>query len=341
MAVIKLKTGRYAAVVNLGADVFGKRHQIRRNARTRAEAKRIEAELIRARDDGRNPQTDRLTVSAYLEAWLDQRSARVRETTIKRYREHVAHIDREIGHVILTKLAPAHILALNEALESHLTRRGVGKVHSILRTALRDAVRVDLIPRNVADLVDPPKPERFEHYVLSSDDLRRVFEAADATDYGPLVRVAAWTGLRLGELLGLAWSDIDGDRLTVRRAKTALGTIQKPKTSRSQRTLTLSPETVTLLATMPAGSENVFGDVEQREVNRAWGRIRQRAGVPRARFHDLRHAHASHLIAAGWPIPLVSARIGHSQASTTLNVYAHSLPGHDQAMAAAIDEVFR
>ncbi len=217
-------------------------------------------------------------------------------------------------------------------------------MHRVLHRALRDAARWQYVSRNVADLVDAPRPEPFEHYVLDLDELHRLTTLADGTRYGPLVRVAAHTGMRLGELLGLTWGDVElaKAQLTVRQARDVKGNIGRPKTARARRMLTLSPETVSVLAAIresPAYAQDFVFPFTHNDVHHTWQRIRTEAGLPRARFHDLRHAAVTHMLQAGFPVTAVAARVGHSDPSITLRFYAHVLPGADAEIAAAMDKV--
>jgi len=351
MAVLKIVSKRtkrvtYKAVVNVPAEDGKPRRQISRSAPTRAAAKSLEAELTLEYVEGQRRQFDRLAVVTFFEQWLAQQGD-LRESTRKRYRELYAPIVAEYGPLSITKLSPVHVLELYGKLRArNLSPKTILNVHRLWKQAFGDAVRWDLIPRNVVDLVDAPRPVRYEHHVLTLPELRRVFDAADDTPIGPLVRVAAWTGLRLGESLALRWSDIEpgNGRLAVRQARDTTGRISQPKTARSARQITLSPETVSVLSAIGNGDGFVFvnragAPFTHGAVNHYWQTIRRNAGVPRARYHDLRHMHASAMISAGWPLPAVSARLGHAQVSTTLDIYAHAMPGTDALLALDIDRV--
>lgn len=352
MAVVKITSPRtgavtYAAVVAY-RDEDGKRRQKRQHASNRKEAKRIEAELLRQRDEGTVTRSDRLLSGAYLEQWLAQQNG-IRQTTATLYAGLLAPARKSFGAVPLTKLTPIHLMQLYGSLRAAgLSEKSILNTHRTLHKSLRDAIRWGLATRNVADLVDAPRPEAYEHYVISLETLRDIFAVADDTELGTLIRLAAWTGLRLGELLALTWADLDGNVLRIRQAYDHTGSLAAPKTEKSKRRLTLSPETVRMLEVHRTGVTDpealIFRRADGRPfthsaVDHGWRAIRNRVGIPRARFHDLRHSHATHLIAAGWPIALVSARLGHSTVVTTLNTYTHALPSQDVDIALAIDTV--
>ena len=124
------------------------------------------------------------------------------------------------------------------------------------------------------------KADKFKHHAITLDELRLIFVAADATDIGPLVRVAAWTGSRLGELLALTWDDIDLDasRLNIDKSLNTVGLIGKPKTASGFRRISLSPETVCVLASLPRTSPPsvpVFADARRLRVDRRPQSIRR------------------------------------------------------------------
>lgn len=356
MAVLRIKsprTGRvsYKAVVTF-RDETGKRRQLTRNVATRSAAKKAEAELIRARDEGVvRASGERLLFGTYIPQWLAQQHA-LRETTRTLYRQLTAHLIADIGHVPLNRVTPIQLLQVYGRLRTEgKSEQTILLVHRVTRKLLKDAVRLGLAMRNVADLVDAPKPDRYEHTVLGIDEIRAIFAVADDTEYGTFIRLATWTGLRLGELTALTWADIDLDAATlrVRNAYDKLGKLSTPKTEHSKRRISLSPETVRLLTAQHVGITDPAALVFRRPdgspfthalVNHAWRSIRTKAGVPRARFHDLRHAHASHLLAAGWSLADVSARLGHTAITTTLNTYTHALPGRDAELAKAVDRIF-
>jgi len=196
--------------------------------------------------------------------------------------------------------------------------------------------------------------------VWTAEQLRTFLEVVDDHHHGALFRVAAMTGLRRAELCGLRWVDVELDQaeLVVRQSITTVNhvpTVSTPKTSRSRRKVNLDPGTVArlrrhrteqleqrmlmgggwtdggLVFAMPDGSP-WNPDV----ITRRFTLLIEKAGLPRIRLHDLRHTHASHLLAAGTNIKVVSERLGHSSVSFTLDVYAHVMPGQQADAAAAV-----
>lgn len=196
--------------------------------------------------------------------------------------------------------------------------------------------------------------------VWTPEHLRAFLKFSAASPHGPLLRVAAMTGLRRSELCGLRWVDVDFDRarLTVRQAITTVRhqpSLGDVKSTRSRRVVDLDPVTLQVLRserarqrasrlelgpewtdsglvfTMPDGS-GWHPDV----ITRAFTRLVERSDLPRIRLHDLRHTHATHLLAAGTNVRVTSERLGHASVSFTLDVYGHVLPGQQADAAAAV-----
>lgn len=241
--------------------------------------------------------------------------------------------------------------------------------HRVLRKCLQWAYKLEIggVTRNVADVVDAPRSDTAEKPRTSADELARILAASkEEPTYGIVVELAAYTGLRLGELIGLRWEDVALDAatptLTVNESRGTDGGYRKPKTERSQRTIALAADAVAALDAHRKAQrahylangirperDAVFtradGDaLRHDQVGRAWKRITTRAKVNMpdgTGIHSLRHAHASALLAAGIPVNTVSARLGHSQASTTLNIYGHGRDGADAEAAETMARIIR
>lgn len=242
-------------------------------------------------------------------------------------------------------------------------------VHLVLSRALADAVRTDLLARNPAERARPPAASAAQSdlTVWSPAQLGTFLGSVADHQLATLWRVYAMTGLRRGEGLGLRWSDIDleGATLTVAQsvappkrrkggppAKPALGPV---KTKRSRRRVDLDPVTVAMLKAhrkaqleqrmlLGAGWREldlvfprVDGELYNPEsVALTFKRLGEKAGLPKIRLHDLRHGHATHLLAAGANPRMVSERLGHSSVAFTLDRYGHVLDGQQSHAAAAV-----
>ena len=239
-------------------------------------------------------------------------------------------------------------------------------VHAVLSGALGQAVRWGWLPVNPAAAASPPRMRRREIQPPPISDTRALLAAAEEQDpdFAALLRVLVATGARRGEACGLRWSDLDLEAGTVviRRSVASVpgGTVVKDTKTHSARRLALDPETIDALrsrrdradalavmcrcdvapdayvfSSSPDGSAPLHPDT----VTGGFQRLCRRLGLSGIRLHDLRHLHATQLLAAGVPVRTVSGRLGHANAATTLNVYAHFLDASDRQAADVIGDL--
>lgn len=323
-------------------------------------------------DGGRLMGAKRQTVTQYLESWLAQyaRGGSVKPSTVDTARVVVQrYLVPGLGRVLLRDVTVAVLdsyltqLLTGGRLRSDkhgggLSPKTVRNVHGVLHRALADAVRWGLLPHNPASRVQLPRYERPAIRTWSAEQVARFVAHVDA--HGD-VDAALWrlllvTGLRRGELLGLRWSDVDLVAGTVRVAQTRVmlrdgsHVTTTPKTRAGSRTVTVDAGTVTALAQLKNLHDDLAAQVGglahelvavEPDGNPAVGeRLLRRfraaaraAGVPELRLHDGRHTAVTRQLEAGAPLHVVSHRVGHSQTSTTLNIYAHVLPDADRLAA--------
>jgi integrase len=241
-----------------------------------------------------------------------------------------------------------------------LAPKTVRNVHVLIHRVLKDAVRWGYVVRNVADAADPPKVKPAELQVWSPAQLRAFLaHVKDDRQYAAWL-LAATTGMRRGELLGLRWVDVDLDaaRIAVRQPRVVADHavhVSEPKTARSRRSIALDPVTVAALrqhqarqaadraAVGPAYEDSglVFTRPDGSPIHPQrfsdWFRQHLRgAGLPAIRLHDLRHSYATAALAAGIPAKVVSERLGHATIAITMDTYSHVLPGLDERAAATV-----
>jgi integrase len=325
------------------------------------------AEIVRKFDDLRKEAAEGFptgeTTGAYLARWIVKVRPRLRPATHREYARHVSSYWSLLATVPLTRLTPSHVeRAMAELEERGLSRQTVRHARSTLRRALHDAQRDGILNRNVAALARPPQVHRREMRALTADEVGRLVAATADDRFGPLFALAAGSGLRLGELLGLKWTDIDFESrsLTVRRslarARDGGFDLAEPKTARSRRTVMLPTIAVDALRRQKArqaaerlalGSswQDVGGLVFTDETGglpRPWTAsvafrsAADRLGL-RVRFHDLRHTAASLMLAGGVPLKVVSEALGHSSIAITADVYSHVTPDLRREAADAMD----
>ncbi len=349
--------------IDLGRDpVTGQRQRRFANVKgTRRDAERVLAARIHAIETGTDIDAPKITVAEYLQRWLrDYAKPDVAPRTYERYAEIVTrHLAPKLGMVTLSQLRPAHIVAAEREWQaSGLSPSTVLKFHRLIREALHHAVRWRLLAVNPADAVTPPRVERREMSVLSPAQAVALLVQARGTEFEAPITTALYSGLRLGELRGLRWRDLDLDtgRLSVIQSlqKVPGGGVvaRQPKTHRSRRSVSVPAALVGVLrehrhsqveARLVAGdawedADLVFTDALGRPLSEtrlrwAFWRLLREAGLPRIRLHDLRHTMATLMLAAGEHPKVVSERLGHSTVSITLDTYSHVLPGLQAAAA--------
>jgi integrase len=363
--IYKRKDGRWEAAVYVTTS-DGTRRRVRVYGTTHDEVAAQRAELI-ANDRRGVPAETSDRVRDYLTHWLEHVAAHeVRPRTFEMYSRCVTrHIMPLLGAKRLRQLTPADVRALLTAkLAEGLLPRTVQYIRAVLRSALSQAMRDGLVQRNVAGLVKPPRAPRHEVTALTPDEARTLLRTARNDRLYALWVVAISLGLRRSELLGLTWSRVDFEHMTLRVAQGVQRVggalvVDELKSERSHRTLPLPAVTADALRAHRAqqaqirlrtnhwqARDLVFctdtgGPIEPRNVNRALRSLLIRANVRVAtsrdaagkathttqlRLHDLRHSCASFLLAQGQNPRVVMEILGHSGIAITMNTYAHVLP---------------
>lgn len=356
---------------------------------TRVEVTTRLADLVARSDRGVAVPARSCTVGEYLDYWLGEIVSQRRATTQRGYESAVRrHIRPVLGSRRLDRLTPADVrgllavmrekcLCCANRLDVHRPAgrrccsagrccgrtpsvRQVQFVHAVLRNALSNALREELVLRNVASLVQVPTPRYDIGQGLAVNDVRRLLMAASSDRLFALYLVAATMGLRRGELLGLRWCDVDLDagtlrvRQTVQRVRGEL-IVGVTKTRGSERVVPLpEPTRQALIAhrarqaseRLAAGSlwadhdlvfpTSVGTPMEPRSLNRHFDRVRRRAGLATVRLHDLRHTVVTLLLELKVPPHIVQAIAGHADPDVTMRVYAHA---NLEAMRTALDKL--
>ncbi|HVD00377.1 MAG TPA: site-specific integrase [Candidatus Dormibacteraeota bacterium] len=364
-SIYRRQDGLWAAAVDLGR-VNGRRSRQTFYGATRKEVQDWLKVALRDQQLGTLPAASRETVGQFLTAWLeDSAKPRLRPSTFRSYSDLVRlHVLPTIGHHRLDRLTPQQVQTmLNAKLAEGLSARRVEYLRAVLRTALNQAVKWGMVARNAAGLTNPPRVKTRPVQVLSPDEARRFLEVAQGDRLEALFVVALSLGLRQGEALGLQWEDVDLKKrsLSVAHALQRIdGKMQlvEPKTERSRRTIRM-PEVVAGALTahqqqqrkdrLLAGARwkesrfifttTVGTPLEGPSVTRHFQQLLKQAGLPRLRFHDLRHSCASLLLAQGVAPRVVMETLGHSQISLTMNTYSHVMPAVQAEAAVAMDRV--
>ena len=365
------KGDRWYAVIYDGLDpVTGKECRSRHPAGTsREDAEQLAARLARELN-GRNDDGHSLSFGAYLTTRrLPGKRPELAHSTWDGYRRKIdRHILPTLGNVRIRRLRPHHLETLYDQ-KLHptdgtrpLAPKTVLEIHLIIRGALNDAVRRVVVSRNAALVAHASRLRaipRVEQQAWTAQRQQAFLRAAAGHRLFPAFWLAASTGLRRSELLGLKSDDVDLDTATVsiKRGLVSIGYElheTRGKTSNSRRAIDLDPTIVAVIAAWrkwqhteqevtgvePPGwvFTNAYGEpIHPHSISQTFDWIVNRAGVPMIRLHDLRHTHGTLLIKLGVPVKVVSERLGHGNPTFTIDTYQHVLPGM-QAEAARVFE---
>nr|HPQ85362.1 site-specific integrase [Actinomycetota bacterium] len=318
---------------------------------------------------------EKLTLGQYLTTrWLPVQESRLRASTYDSYRRNIdLHVIPALGERLLDRLTAEDIDLFYASLLKEgrkkkspgekvdakgLAPKTVHNIHVMLNKALSDAARKGTVVRNVVALADPPSLQarkRNEIKAWDIDQLVTFLGAIAPHRLSPAFFLAAHTGMRRGEVLGLRWRDLDLDanRVAVRQALVSVAyevSISDVKTGTSRRTIDIDADVVGVLrdwfktrteereGTEPAADDLVFTKddgswLHPDTFSQLFDRTVARIKVPVISLHDLRHTHATLLLKAGVHVKVVSERLGHANVAFTMNVYQHVLPGMQAAAA--------
>lgn len=361
--VYQAKDGRWVAQVT---QPDGRRKALYGKTQKEANAKRIAALLDIERGVTANRE-DRQTVAVYLASWLDAIKPRLVVESWENYEAAVRlHIVPELGKVRLAQLSAQRVqLFYARAAAKGLQASRVRFLHNTLHRALKAAVKLDLVPRNVCDLVDPPAMPKSDVQPLSPEQARAYLDAAQQERLAALFVLAVATGMRIGEVMALRWPDVTLDSATSggkvrvnatlkwRRPEGAEADARTvpvwthPKTASSRRQISIDRHVAAVLREHKARQRverikagvgvwqetgAIFTDEIGRPLRRSavhtvHRRILKRAMLPYVRPHAAqRHTAATLLLGQHTDPKVVSAMLGHSRIGTTYNLYAHVLP---------------
>ena len=360
---LTLKNGRYYAVLNYrNAGGQRKTKWISLGLPEKGNKRKAEAELARLRAEFEPPKevgdlSSDMLFADYLLEWLEIAKGRLAVAT---YSSYAAMIKRPVRpyfrqrNLTLRELEARHLQMFYSEMLRKVKPNTVIHYHAIIHSALKYAVKTDMLVQNVADKVDRPKKNSFQPVFLSAEEMQKMFEALRGTKLELPVLVAAFYGFRRGEVLGLKWDAIDFERGTISVIRTVTTiTVDGKQTEIEQQ----SAKTKSSLRTLPLiGSfREYFMQVkEAQELNKqicgncynheydgfvfvdelgermranyltsAFPKFLEDHGLRRMRFHDLRHSCASLLLANGVPLKHIQEWLGRSDFTTTANIYAH------------------
>ena len=361
----KRSDGRWEARFTKGFDpVTGKQIQKSIYGKTQKEVREKLAQVTVELDEGTYTDPCQMTLAAWMEIWLTEYAGDKKWSTVKHYKAQVkAHILPALGHYTLSQLNPHIIQAFDNALRrgsknsKPLTPKSVRNVHGILRKCLSVAVQLEYIRRNPAEAVILPRVEKKAIKPLTDEQVSGLVASAGNDGFGTLFKVVVFTGLRLGEALGLTWDCVDfaKQRLTIdkqlqKRPLSEGGFVFASLKNDKVRVIAPAPYVMTLLREwqkkqmenrLLAGpdwtgwkndkerqSSIVFtnelgGHLHPQTVYNHFKKLAASVGAPDARVHDLRHTFAVLSLQNGDDVKTVQGNMGHATAAFTLDVYGH------------------
>ena len=351
----------WAVVVDIGHDPStGKRRQKWETVKgTKRDAERHLAEIIHDLNTGGYVEPSRLTLADYLDEWMaDYVTDSVRARTAQGYGTIVKRLKRSMGNVGLTKLKAQDVQRYYTALRHEgLSTQTVLHHHRVLRQAIGQAVKWQLLPTNPMEGVKPPKLIKPELRILKESEIQQLLQAAKDTDFAVAIHLGLHTGLRRSELCGLVWSDVDlkARTLTVVRTMVSLNGdpahISEPKSRASRRVVSFWDETAGLLQEQwdvlaktelalqtQVCARRAGARLVPDSLSKGFKALAESCGITGVRLHDLRHTHASILLCSGVPINVVQARMGHESIQTTIDCYGHLLPASDTQAGMVLEQ---
>ncbi len=382
MASVKhLGGNKYKVTISAGIDGAGNRKRIYKTIEAKSEAAALkkanvlEAEVVK----GEYIEPTRFTLADYVEKWKKDAERKLAPKTYFRYCEMLeSRIIPSLGNIKLEKLNPILIEnfynEMREPQKREVTKKdGTKKVttynlseqtikhhHRLISAILQTAFKKGLIKENPCARVDAPKAKKKELTIYTEEQISALIEALEDAElkFKTCVHIALAGGLRLGEILGLEWPDVDykNHAITISRTSQYLpgkGVFTKdPKNETSKRIISLPPAVINLMAQLEKeqtdkenelankwqGSNRLFttetgGPMHTYTPTKWLNAFLKKKGLPPLPFHGLRHTSASYLIAAGQDVVTVAKRLGHSNSNTTLSIYAHSFKKRDEEAA--------
>ncbi len=339
------------------------------------EAEKFLTEKLRELDTGLLIDTKKMKLGEYFDYWLKEYCYNnLTINTIEGYEQYIEkHIKPVLGNIELEKLKPLQLQNFySEKLErgklngkGGLSKQTVRTLHRIIHGALTQAVKWQLLARNVADCVEPPKPQKYEAKFLNDEQTNLLIEKAKKSDIYIPVIIAIFTGMRRGEVLGLNWQNVDFEKGYIRVVQELSCTKQglmilPPKTKKSIRNIAIPDMLVRILKKHKAKqNENrlLLGREYQnidmvctypsgklfypKRFSAKFHELLRKNNLPVVRFHDLRHSHASLLVKLGIQPKLISERLGHSNIGITMDLYSHLYEEADKEVADAFGELIK
>lgn len=368
-SIRKRPDGTWEGRFTLGRDP-GTGKQVRKSVygKTQAEVRKKLQQATTAIDEGVYTTPSNIAVGQWLDVWIAEYSAHLKETTLSLYKLRINKtIKPAIGAVKLKGLTAPMIQKFYNDLqksEKPLAPKSIHNIHGILHKALQQAVKLDYIKLNPSNACNLPRVEKPDIKPLDEDDITRFLEAIHNHRYERPLIVSIFTGIRQGELIGLTWDCVDFKKGTIylyRQLQKVEGAYKFMSLKNSKtRTITPAPFVMDILREqrriqnewrLLAGSawtkgnfiftDEIGGHLKKQTIYNQFKSVVAALGLPEARFHDLRHTYAVSAIQSGDDIKTVQENLGHHTAAFTLDVYGHVTEKMKQDSAARMQQFIK
>lgn len=357
----------YSIVLDIGRDAkTGKRKQKWFSGyKTKKAAEKAMSERISEIENNNFIVPEKTKLKTFLQLWLDSHVINLSPTTYNGYKGIIElHLVPTLGEIELQKLQPLHIQKYYNEKSKALKAKTLLQHHRVLRKALDYAWKMQLISKNPADMVEAPRAQKYTSAVLEPKEVKQLLNAVHNTKFEVPVNLALALGLRLGEILGLRWSDIDFENgvINIEQAQVRAGTkliFKDPKTEGSKRSISAPTNLLKLLKEHKKKqlelqirscgeyknkhnlvcTRDTGASLNNSSFSHAFGDFIKKLDLPHIRFHDLRHTNATLMLLSGTAPKVASSRLGHSTISITMDLYSHVLKDMNRDAADKLDEV--
>jgi integrase len=359
----KDKKGKYYFVISAGFTLEGKRRQIKRTGfSSKKEAEeaylKIKNELLQ--ESFVDPSA--VTMETFIDKWKKRKKQQIEYSTFIRYAQICRlQILPTIGSMKIQKISTMIIQNLiDNFVDNGFSRRSCQQILAVLKDIFRYAIKDGIIKVNPVQEIDLPKPSKAEMIIWDTEDINLFISQRHEKDRGRYyvaVLMALFTGMRKGEILGLTWDKIDfeNNKISISQILECDGSKLSKRTKTKQIRHVLIPELLKeelvkhkklIKKTTSENPDNlVFCSKRGKRVvpntlNDVLDKICNKYNLPRMKFHDLRHTHATMLIKENINIKVIQERLGHARASTTLDIYSHVLPSMQQSVTDKLNKLY-
>lgn len=323
---------------------------------TRKDAEKVLVEMIRLKQSGNSPSKSSITYGEYMEKWLEGKEHDVKPKTLKDYKNHNRiHIRPYLGNYTLQKISRDDIQSFAKELDSKgLSYRTKKYILFVVESSLKEALDNEIISKTPYRNIKIKSGLKKEMLVLTADEAKRFLKAAELSTHKALFTLLLITGMRPSEAFGLKWQDIsfEAKTISIRRKidrnpdSLSEWSFGKLKNDQSRRMIPIPQEVIDDLLELKETQDSIKkGNKNYKDNNlvfcNSWGNpwsessliknhfkpLLKAEGLPDIRLYDLRHTHATLMLSENQPAKVVSERLGHSSIRTTLDTYAHVLPG--------------